>query len=364
MRLAGGKPHGEALSAMMKDRRRRVWERIMRPSTSRFAVSALVMLAAIAWSASGCKPPGRQAGPREKITFAYSTSPNAALVHIAFAKGYFAEEGLDATPQPHYFGKLALDAVNAGEADFSASADTPFVFAVMNDRKITAIAAIETSNRNVAVFARRDRGIGKPADLSGKKIGVTPGTTSDFFLYSFLLYHAIDEKQVRRVNMNPGGMAEALETGKVDAVATWNPHLKQLQDKLGSNGVVFFGETLYTEVFCVAATEEYVKKHPETVKKVLRAMIKAETFLKRNPGESIRLVAEFTGTDKTVLEDTWGVFMFKVALDQALLVNFEDQARWVMKNRLATRTGMPNCLEFIYDNGLRSVKPAAVRIVR
>jgi ABC-type nitrate/sulfonate/bicarbonate transport system substrate-binding protein len=327
-------------------------------------ISTLVILGLIAWSASGCKPPDKQAGPREKFTFAFTTAPDAVLVQIAFAKGFFAEEGLDATPQPHAFGKLALESVMEGKADLAAVGDTPFVFAALNDRKITTFATILTSNRNNAIVARRDRGIAKPSDLLGKKIGVTFGTTGDFFNYSFLLFHGIDEKQVRRIAMNPGDMDEALSTGKVDAVSTWSPFRQHIQKKLGSDGVVFFGETLYTETFCVAAPREYVGRNPETVKKVLRALIKAETFVKRHPEESRRLVSEFTKTDKGVLEDTWDVFTFEVALDQGLLVNFEDQTRWVKINRLATRTDMPNYLDFIYDNALRSVKPEAVRIVR
>lgn len=333
-------------------------------SRSRSPVVILVALAVIVWSVIGCKPPDKQAGLREKITFAYTTAPDAVLVHIAFAKGFFAEEGLDATPQPHAFGKLALESVVEGKADLAAVGDTPFVFAVMNGRKITTFATILTSNRNNAIVARQDRGIAKPSDLLGKKIGVTFGTTGDFFNYSFLLFHGIDEKQVRRIAMNPGDMAEALSTGKVDAVSTWSPFRQQVQKKLGSNGVTFFGETLYTETFCVAAPQEYAGKNPETLKKVLRALIKAETFVKQHPEESRRLVTEFTKTDKAIIEDTWDVFTFEVALDQGLLVNFEDQTRWVIKNRLATRTDMPNYLDFIYDNALRSVKPEAVRIVR
>ena len=335
-----------------------------RPSPLRFAVSTLVVLAVIAGSAGGCTPPDKQAGPREKIIISYTTAPDAVLVQIAFAKGFFAEEGLDATPQPHAFGKLALESVMEGKADLATVGDTPFVFAIMNGRKITTFATILTSNRNNAIVARRDRGIVKPSDLLGKKIGVTFGTTGDFFNYSFLLFHGMNEKQVRRIAMNPGDMSEAMSTGKVDAVSTWTPFRQQMQKKLGSNGVIFFGETLYTETFCVDAPQEYAGKNPETVKKVLRALIKAESFVKRHPGESQRLVAEFTKTDLAVLKDTWDVFTFEVALDQGLLVNFEDQTRWVIKNRLATRTDMPNYLDFIYDNGLRSVKPAAVRIVR
>jgi NitT/TauT family transport system substrate-binding protein len=53
-----------------------------------------------------------------------------------------------------------------------------------------------------------------------------------------------------------------------------------------------------------------------------------------------------------------------VALDQSLLVDFEEQTRWVLRNRLTTRQDMPNYLDFIYDNALRSVNPAAVSIVR
>jgi ABC-type nitrate/sulfonate/bicarbonate transport system substrate-binding protein len=335
-----------------------------RSSRSRFPVVILVALALIAWSASGCKPPGKQASSREKITFAYATIPNATLVHIAFAKGFFSEVGLDATPQPHAFGKLALESVMEGKADLATVGDTPFVFAVMNGKKITTIGAIQSSNRNEVIVARQDRGITKPSDLLGKKIGVTLGTTGDFFAYSLLLFHGVDGKQVTRIGMNPGDMAEALSTGKVDAVSTWSPFRQQMQKKLGSNGVTFFGETLYTETFCVAAPQEYAGKNPETIKKVLRALIKAETFVKQHPEESQRLVAEFTKTDKTFIDDAWDVFTFEVALDQGLLVNFEDQTRWIIKNRLAPRTDMPNYLEYIYDNALRSVKPEAVRIVR
>jgi ABC-type nitrate/sulfonate/bicarbonate transport system substrate-binding protein len=335
-----------------------------RPSTSRFSVSTLVILGVIVWSASGCKPPDRQDGPREKITIAYTTAPDAVLVQIAFAKRFFAEEGLDAAPQPHAFGKLALESLLKGKADLATVGDTPFVFAVMNGRKVSAVAAILASNRNNAVVARRDRGIENPSDLLGKRIGVTFGTTGDFFDYSFLLYHGIRENQVRRIGMDPGDMDEALGTGKVDAVSTWSPFRQRILKKLGSNGVEFFGEELYTEAYVVAGTREYFGGHPGTVRKVLRALLKAETFVNRHPGESRRLVAEFTGTERPDLEEAWEAFTFKVSLGQALLVNFEDQTRWVMKNRKAARTEMPNYLEFIDERGLRAVAPGDVDIVR
>ena len=338
----------------------------MKMSKTRLMIGALCLaavigLAVIGWQVQKAKP---SHVPKEKITIAYSTASNAILCYIAFAQGYFAEEGLDATPQPHAFGKLALQAVIEGKADIATSGDTPIVFAVMNGEKISILATIQTSNKNEGIVARQDRGIDKPSDLRGKTMGVTQGTTGDFFADSFLLVNGIDRKDVQFVNMKPGEMPAALDAGRVDAVSTWNPTLIQLQKKLGNVGRVFYGETIYTETFNLVAQQAYIKKNPETVPKVLRAMIKAETFVRRRPEEARRLAAEFVKADKAILDETWDIFNLRVELDQALLVNLEDQSRWAIKHKWTKLREVPNYLEFIYYDGLQAVKPEAVRIIR
>jgi sulfonate transport system substrate-binding protein len=327
----------------------------------RFTVFVLAALAVIVFVGTGCQ---KQAGPPEKITIAYSTAYNAILMYIAFAKDYFAQEGLEATPQPHAFGKPALQSVIEGKADIATTGDTPIVFAVISGKQITTLAMIQTSNRNEAIVARRDRGIVKPTDLQGKTIGVTLGTTGDFFADSFLIYHGIDRKHVKIIDLKPDEMAVALTTEKVDAVSTWNPNLIQLKKKLGSKGIIFFGESLYTEIFCVVGGQEYVKKNPAAIKKVLRALLKAEVFVQQHPEEARRYVAEFIKADKIVLDELWDIFTLRVALDQSLLVDLEEQTRWAMKHRLTVRRDMPNYLDFIYVDGLSAVKPEAVRIIR
>jgi len=285
-------------------------------------------------------------------------------VHIAFAKGLFKEEGLDATPQPHAFGKPALQAVLEGKADIATAADTPIMFAVMDGRKIVILAVIQTADRNEGIVARRDRGISMPSDLKGKTIAVTRGTTSDFFAEVFLIVHGIDRKQVTVTDLKPEEMASALATGKVDAAATWHPPLSQLQKSLGTNGLTFYGETIYTEAFCVAAGQDFVKRHPGAVRKFLRALIKAEAFLKQHPEEARRLVTGFIKADKALLDEIWDLYNYRVILDQALLVSLEEQTRWAIKNRLTQRRDMPNYLDFIDADGLRAVKPEAIRIIR
>jgi ABC-type nitrate/sulfonate/bicarbonate transport system substrate-binding protein len=331
---------------------------------SGFAVFMLVFLALIVCLGSGCSQRKKQPGPPEKITVAYATSFEAVLVHVAFAQGYFAEEGLDATPQAHVFGKLALDSVVEGKADVATAGDTPVMFAVMAGKKIAILASIETSNKSTAIVTRRDRGINTPSDLKGKRVGVTLGTTGDFFLHVFLTAHDINGRQVRIIELEPDEMAAAMNGGTIDAAATWNPVVTQLQNDLGSSGRIFYGEALYTETFCAVARRDFVRERPEAVKKFLRALVKAETFVGKHPKEARRLAAEFAKTDKSILDRIWGGYNFRVTLDQALVVDLEDQTGWAMKHRLTSGSVVPNWMDFIYADGLQAVKPKTITIIR
>jgi NitT/TauT family transport system substrate-binding protein len=55
--------------------------------------------------------------------------------------------------------------------------------------------------------------------------------------------------------------------------------------------------------------------------------------------------------------------MFELSLDQSLLINTEDEARWAIKNNLIDKTEIPNYLDYIYIDALEEVKPEAVGII-
>jgi NitT/TauT family transport system substrate-binding protein len=330
---------------------------------SRISILALAALAVIVFSGTGCKRQ-EQAGPPEKLTIAYITLPHASLVHIAFAKGFFSAEGLDVTPQSHEFGKPALNSLLEGKADLATPADAPIMFAVTGGKSIYVIAVIATSKKASAIIARKDRGIVRPSDLRGKKIGLSRGTLAEFFMDSFLSTHGMDRKEVKVVDLKPHEMPDALARGRVDALSIWQPVLKNMEKALGNSATVFYDETIYSDILCIASGQEFAKKHPETVRKVLRALIRAESFMKQNTEESLRIIAEATKTDKELLGEILQSFDFRVTLDQTLVVSLEDQTRWAQRNKLTGGAAVPNYLDFIYFDGLNSVKPDAVKIIR
>jgi ABC-type nitrate/sulfonate/bicarbonate transport system substrate-binding protein len=303
-------------------------------------------------------------GLSEKITIAYPHSVYSVLFTVAYSKGFFKAEGLEVVPQLHEFGKIAVQSMLEGKAEMAISGDTVAMFAVVRGGKINIIAETMTSKRNEAIVARKDRGIKTPHDLEGKHIGVVLGTTGHFFLDSFLSVNGIRKNKVKVINIRPGEMMDALNKGVVDAVAVWQPVMKQLERQLGDKGVVFYDERIYSDIVCVSASQDFVKKHPAAVMKFLRALISAEAFVKEHPEETQHLVADFLKIDKTILDEIWNTLYLKVTLEQSLLVSLEDQTRWASDNKLIESRETPKYLDYIYFNGLQSVKPDAVNIIR
>ena len=313
---------------------------------------------------AGCREaPQAPAGPREKVVIDLAL-PQACLVQLAFAKGYFAHEGLDATLRLQTSGKAALQGVLAGNADLATVSETPIVFARLAGKPVAIIATVGTASKNLAVVARKDQGISRPADLQGKKVGVTLGSNGEFFLDTIFIANGIVRDRIMIVNLEPEAMLPALVSGQVDAVATWEPQVIRLHKELGNRGVTFYNEELYTESCNLVATPDYVAQHPETVQKLLRALVKAEEFAQQNPIEARRILADSSGLNLALVNAVWDIFDLRVTLQQSLVIALEEQARWATQRTRNEAVRIHDYQADIYPVGLLAVKPAAVRLIR
>lgn len=312
----------------------------------------------------GCRREGSGGRPLVQVSLACTADPQSTLVHIARAKGYFAEAGLEVQVQRHAFGKAALQAVLEGKADFATAAETPLVFAVLRGEYFFVIANIESSSHNSAIVGRRDAGIRSPRDLKGKAIGFTPGTTSDFFLDSVLLAQGLLRSDIRPVSLRPEEMQAALLGGKVAAVCTWNYPLTQIYQALGANAFLHYDPEVYTETFNLIASTDIVERQPEVAQSLLRALLKAEAFVAARPAEAQAIVATASGVDPQLVAAVWEAYNFKVRFDQTLLITLEDETRWAMRNGLSDQKVMPDFRKHIYLDPLRAVRPEAVWVGR
>jgi ABC-type nitrate/sulfonate/bicarbonate transport system substrate-binding protein len=301
--------------------------------------------------------------PRQKLTIALSSTPHAALLHIAAVNGYFDLEGLDVDFLPVSHGKAALDLLTQGRADLASAAEVPFVISVMNGGAFGIAATVASVSTEMAVVARRDRAIANPHDLAGKKIGVTLGTSGEYFLWAFLIRNKLPPDAVSLQGLAPGEMALALSSGQVDAVSTWQPGVLAAQSAAGGNAVSFSGAQAYRVTHVVVGQNDFLKKNPQAIEKLLRAVLRAERFNRDAPDASMAMVARWLALDPKALLPVWRELDFKVDLRQSQLITLEDEAHWAIARWYAPRGPFPNFLPHLYLDALLAVRPDRVTVV-
>ena len=326
------------------------------------AVAAVAVALALGYFGTRDQSPA-PAATVEKLSIALPAAPHAGLLHIGAAKGYFVEEGLDVTLMPISHGKMGIDLVIQGKADLATAAEVPFVITIMKGEALGTAASMLSISSDHAVIARRDRRVASPRDLVGKKVGVTFGTSGEYFLWAFLIRHKLAADSVTLVDVAPGGISQALAKGTIDAAATWQPYVFESRDALGENAATFAQPDVYTLNFLLVGRSDFFKGRSRAIEKLLRAMLKAEHFIRSQPEEALNLFAQRLKIDAKDLRPTWKDFHFKVELAQSHLITLEDEARWAMARGYVAAGPVPNFLPNLYLDALLAVKPERVTVV-
>ena len=332
----------------------------------RFRASAVAVLAVVILGLAYLGTRGQpltRSSPVEKLRIALPVLAHTALLQVAAAKGYFAEEGLDVAILPASHGVAATGDVLQGKADLAVAADVPFVISVMQGNALGLVASLVSVSGDNAIIARRDRGIVAPRDLADKRIGTSFGTSGSYALWAFLIRHKLPPDSITLVDLAPDQIVASLANGSVDAVATWQPISFQAQAALGKNAASFTEPDAYRTTMVAFGRTEFLQGHPQAVEKFVRALLKAEQFMRSHPQETLSLVAQWLKIDVDALQPTWKQFDFKVNLLQSHLIALEDEARWAMARGYADKGPVPNFLPNLYLDAMLAVDPERVTVL-
>lgn len=301
-------------------------------------------------------------GHREKVTIGFLPNMLSSLVLIAEAKGFFMQEGLDITLKSYPTGRDTLIAMIAKEIDIAVTGDLGLVVSSLERDDFAVLATIGSSSNAFKIVSRTDKAR-LPKDLKGKRIATQKDTQMHFFLHLFLLKNGLSEEDVKISFKKAGELALTLASGEVDAISAREPIISQARGLLPDKAIVFEEPEFFQSTYNFAALKVLLKERPEAMQKVIRALLKAEGFARKYPEEAVDIVSQKIGVDKSTIASDWENAELMVSLSQRLLLTFESEARWAIKNKDTGKTNIPNYLDFIYFDGLMAVKPDAVTII-
>jgi NitT/TauT family transport system substrate-binding protein len=281
-----------------------------------------------------------------------------ALEWIALDKGFYSQTGLKVEIKGYATGKESVDALQSGQADVATAAELVVATRSFTEPNLRILADI-CRYWNKGLIARKDHGIATAADLKGKKIGVTTTSSAEHNLMVFLALHGLTTDDVQSVNLLPKQIIEQIGSGGIDAAITWEPHVSSIVKLLGDQGVQLMDRG--TEAHLLILTrEEALPAQSEAIRRLLKALLMAEDWVRANPKEAKDYIAQRFKLDLPYVEMLWPRMQLTVSLPQEILEAMDSEARWFAKKN--NRDSTPNYALTIRTPELAAIKPSAVTI--
>ncbi|MBF0195343.1 MAG: ABC transporter substrate-binding protein [Magnetococcales bacterium] len=299
---------------------------------------------------------------QEKLIIAEAGQPLFVLVYLADTLGYFKSEGLEVSFKHFTSGRDALASAIKGESDIATVFETPVVLNAYQGVELGIISTLHFSINNTAVVALKERGISTPQDLIGKTLAAPLNTNAEYFLKLFLEKHGITQEQVTLINMKPQEAVSILEEGRADAIVVWNPHLYNAMEAFLEKGVMVFRSDMYTEFSVLAGLKKTIKERPQAMKKLLRAIIKAEDFFAKNQEEAqIIVMSRLKNIPQRTVLETWDSYKPIIYLNHLLRTTLIQEAEWFHQSG-RFNTPPPDFNKVLFPDYLREVAPSLVTI--
>jgi sulfonate transport system substrate-binding protein len=240
-----------------------------------------------------------QAVKEIRIDFATYNPVSLVLKEKGLLEKAFEKDGIAIRWVQTLGSNKALEFLNAGSIDFGSTAGSAALVAKINGNPLKSIY-VYSRPEWTALVTRKETGISKVSELKGKRVAVTRGTDPHIFLVRALADAGLTEKDVRLVLLQHPDGRLALERGDVDAWAGLDPMMASAE--IESGAVLFFRKPEANTWGILNVREEFAKKHPEIVQRVLGVYEEARRWSLENPQELKKIFADFTKLSPAVVD--------------------------------------------------------------
>lgn len=314
------------------------------------ALAAALALSATALAATGCGSDSSAAdGGSSRVTLTLGDQAGS-LRTLVNASGALKDAPYTVKWAEFEGAAPLFQAVRAGAADTSYSADLPALQALSGGVPIKAVAALRNDGRGVGIVVGEDSPVKKVSDLKGRKVVVSSarGSIAEYLLANALKEAGLSYSDVDVQYLLPTDAQAGFAAGKLDVWATFGVYqvvaLQQggrlLVDGAGGrvSGYGLIGatdrtlkderksEALSDALGRVGEALEWGRTHPEEYAEAIRKENGAspgiaDTLARRSYGELLPVTPEVTATVQKVADTMNGIGVLDPNVDVAASVD-------------------------------------------
>ncbi|MCC7346095.1 MAG: ABC transporter substrate-binding protein [Variibacter sp.] len=262
------------------------------------------LIASAALAAAGI---GRPAGAQSFATIrqGYQTNMWGMPTYYLMRSGLLEKRGLKFEEFAVPSGNLTMQQMVAGQVDLGTYAGPSLILGHARGG-LVGVAMIEYAGKTAKVMARKDLNITKVEQLRGKKIANQTGSSiGNIFVDQIAPAAGLKKGDYQEVRMNVTDMVAALTAKTVDAFVGTEPYNAIAEADGTANTVMDYSGVDNLPVF-MAATADFVEKHPETVVAYLRTWLDVANDFKNNYDKVTDVIyAFFTSKGYSLTRDTF-----------------------------------------------------------
>ncbi len=269
----------------------------------------------------------------EKVRLSVSSIDVSFLTAgVGYKRGFFRDEGLD-VELIRMNANISVTALSTGDIDYTMIFAS-VVRGAMRGLPMKVVASFMDSSTHMLIARPEYKSI---RDLKGKTLGVsTYGATSDVAARMMMKHGGVDPE--RELKIVPLGAERArfgaLREGIVD-VAVLSPPADSEANRYGFHVLSRFYEIFKMPFTGLGTHLKKLKEKPDEVKRMLRAMIRTNRFIKQNRDGTIQAMMDWIKIDRdsaaATYDSTWRVFSEDGSIPEAGLKLVIDQSREAMK---------------------------------
>jgi len=299
--------------------------------------------------------------PKYKVSIAVSKTPLSTPFYVAQAINAFDNTCVTVQFDEVIGGQVAFTKVMNGDVDFGTSSDSVIAFQSLAQKNFVTHAMFVQSDNDVKLITRPTDNINSIIDLKGKRIGVTKGTASEYFLSILLALEGLTVKDIILSHHKPDQLVDSFISNKVDAITPWEPFVFQSKTLLNQRIKIHETKNLNTLSFNLIsqmADDLLVEK----AKCIIQGLAIATNYIATNPYKSKIIVIKKLNVSPEFIDWVWPDYVFKLALNQSLVLSIKSQAAWAVATQMSEFNKLPNVKHFIDNRAMLQVDHAAVNI--